>query len=95
MASPAFAPSRLGPWAHPVRLGLAFFAALTAIAFAWRLWVVLAVEVGSVVGVDRGINKEAALRWAGGGFWFYRSSWPGPTRSSRGTCSTHRRHCHG
>jgi len=78
MASPAIAPSRLGRWAHPVRLGLALFAALTAIAFAWRLWVVLSVEVGSVVGVDRGIYKEAALRWAGGGSWFYPEQLAGP-----------------
>lgn len=78
MVSPAPAPSRLGRWAHPVRLGLALFTALTAIAFAWRLWVVLAVGVGSVVGVDRGIYKEAALRWAGGGFWFYPEQLAGP-----------------
>lgn len=78
MASSTFAPSRLGRWARPVRLGLALFAALTAIAFTWRLWVVLSVGAGSVVGVDRGIYKEAALRWAGGGFWFYAEQLAGP-----------------
>jgi hypothetical protein len=61
-----------------VRLGLALFAGLTAIAFAWRLWVVLSVGDGSVVGVDRGIYREAALRWAGGGFWYYPEQVAGP-----------------
>jgi hypothetical protein len=78
MASPAPAPSRLERWVRPVRLGLALFAAVTAIAFVWRLWVVLAVGQGSVVGVDRGIYKEAALRWAGGGFWYYPEQLAGP-----------------
>ena len=54
------------------------FAVLTAIAFAWRLLVVLSVGEGSVVGVDRGIYKEAALRWAGGGFWYYPEQLAGP-----------------
>jgi hypothetical protein len=78
MVSPALAPSRLGRWAHPVRLGLALFTALTAIAFFWRLWVVLSVGEGSVVGVDRGIYREAVLRWAGGGFWYYPEQVAGP-----------------
>jgi|GEM_PF-1419654 hypothetical protein len=79
MTSPTHAPSRLGRWSHPVQLGLALFTVLTAIAFAWRLWVVLSVgEGGSVVGVDRGIYKEAALRWAGGGFWYYPAQLAGP-----------------
>jgi len=78
MASSAFAPARLGRWARPIRLGLALFAVLTAVAFVWRLWVVLSVGAGSVVGVDRGIYKEAALRWAGGGFWFYPEQMAGP-----------------
>ena len=40
------------------------FSAFTAVAFTWRLWVVLSVAVGSVVGVDRGIYKEAAVKAA-------------------------------
>lgn len=70
--------SRLDRWARPARLGLAMFSAFTAAAFIWRLWVVLSVGAGSVVGVDRGIYKEAALRWAGGGFWYYPEQVAGP-----------------
>lgn len=78
MAAPTTPHSRLDRWAHPVRLGLVLSAALTAIAFTWRLWVVLSVGEGSVVGVDRGIYRDAALRWAGGGFWFYPEQVAGP-----------------
>ncbi len=78
MVPPTNTIPRLGRWEDPVRIGLAMFAAFTAIAFAWRLWVVLSVGQGSVVGVDRGIYKEAALRWVGGGFWYYPEQVAGP-----------------
>lgn len=78
IASSAGAPARLGRWARPVRLGLALFAVLTVIAFAGRVWIVLSVGTGSVVGVDRGIYREAALRWANGGSWYYPEQMAGP-----------------
>ena len=78
VAAPALDLSLLGRWERPVRLGLAMFSAFTAGAFAWRLWVVLSVAAGSVVGVDRGIYREAALRWAGDGFWYYPEQLAGP-----------------
>jgi len=84
MASPALDLPSLGRWAGPVRLGLATSTAFTAIAFVWRLWVVLSVREGSVVGVDRGIYKDAALRWAGGGFWYYPEQVAGPYTITQG-----------
>jgi hypothetical protein len=78
MVPRALSRSRRARWANPVRLGLGLFAAVTAIAFAWRLWVVLSVGEGSVVGVDRGIYLEAATRWVGGGFWYYPEQVAGP-----------------
>jgi len=78
MASPALSASRLDRWVGPVRLGLALFAALSAAAFVWRLWDVLTVGEGSVVGLDRAIYKAAALRWVGGGFWYYPEQVAGP-----------------
>jgi hypothetical protein len=65
-------------FAGPVRLGLVLFAIATAVAFFVRLWIVFGVGTGGVVGVDRGIYREAALRWAGGGFFYYPEQISGP-----------------
>ena len=75
---PAPPTSRLDRWDRPVRVGLALFAGLSAAAFMVRLWEVLAVTEGSVVGLDRAIYKAAALRWVGGGFWYYPEQVAGP-----------------
>jgi hypothetical protein len=50
----------------------------TAVAFVARLWIVFAVETGGVVGVDRGIYRDAAQRWATGGFFYYPEQMSGP-----------------
>lgn len=62
----------------PVRLGLVLFTIATAAAFVVRLWMVFGVGPGSVVGVDRGIYREAAQRWIGGGFFYYPEQISGP-----------------
>ena len=62
----------------PVRFGLVLFTIATAVAFFVRLWIELHVGPGGVVGVDRGIYRDAALRWVGGGFFYYPEQVNGP-----------------
>ena len=71
-------PATSAQFAGPVRLGLVLFTAATAVAFVVRLWIVFAVETGSVVGVDHGIYQQAAQRWFGGGFFYYPEQLSGP-----------------
>ena len=42
------------------------------------LRIVFAIETSSVVGVDRGIYRDAAQRWVGGGFFYYPEQIGGP-----------------
>ncbi len=51
---------------------------MTAAAFFVRLWIELHIGPGGVVGVDRGIYRDAALRWVGGGFFYYPEQVAGP-----------------
>ena len=62
----------------PVRLGLVLFTIATAVAFFVRLWIELHVGTTGVVGVDHGIYREAALRWLGGGSFYYPEQVNGP-----------------
>jgi hypothetical protein len=75
---PRRSPTIPARFAGPVRLGLVLFTVATTVAFFVRLWVVFEVETGSVVGVDRGIYREAAHRWVGGGFFYYPEQIIGP-----------------
>lgn len=65
-------------FAGPVRLGLVLFTIATAVSFFVRLWIVFGVGTGGVVGVDRGIYREAALRWVGDGRFYYPEQISGP-----------------
>jgi len=71
-------------FAGPVRLGLVLFALMTAVVFVVRLAVVFAVQTGSVVGVDRGIYRDAAQRWLSGGFFYYPEQVSGPYQIVQG-----------
>jgi len=48
------------------------------VAFFVRLWIELHVGTTGVVGVDHGIYQDAALRWLGGGFFYYPAQVNGP-----------------
>jgi hypothetical protein len=63
-------------WRKPIAAGLS---GLGLALFAFFLLTILTVApYNTVVGLDRGIYHDAALRWLAGGFWFYPEQLAGP-----------------
>lgn len=76
VARPRFRGRVAQRWRKPLAVGLSL---LGLAMFAFFLVTILTVApYNTVVGLDRGIYRDAALRWLAGGFWFYPEQLAGP-----------------